>query len=548
MVFVILAFVAMGVLAWVPSVEQASALGAGGCDVNGNGSIDSYEYCSSWGWGWVRYTIGSSGPSGGFSASYNPDGYYWGSTADTSSKNVAHLCQSYGADSVWMFTVSTSNTNLRRVFGMQATGSASKDYGTNPDTVHNYYNSSQKLYDGGKPWSTSPSGGNSLGWFCYISNPSWNIGVSASVSPATAKVGDTVTWTYLVRNNGPATTNKAVSYTTSGDRPGSSGSLGSGTGSGGSVTPTSTSYKIVDSDAGKQLCMSVVATPKSNSSSSSVASQACVSVPVDLYGSWGQYAISATGNIKGMASGGGLSGGIHGFIGTLQGIDTPCTISNLTLANTSTTVCNGNNMGAYSSDSGMPNVVGRFVGDNGNYYTNTTSLNVTASGVKAVTTSLNIPATGSGASTIPLGKWLVIDARGQVVNINGDIKYNTGTVSNIKDIPQLVILAKDINIAANVKQVDAWLIAGDYIDTCSGYTYSGNLSRQVCNQQLLVNGPIMTSHLYMNRTFGEDVDAGTLGQSAEKFNLGGDAYLWSMAMASDGSITPVVSTELPPRY
>src|SRR5690606_36039429 len=56
------------------------------------------------------------------------------------------------------------------------------------------------------------SWGTNVAWFCYTDNPVWNIGVSTSVSKSTAIPGDTITWTHTIRNNGPAKTNKAVTY------------------------------------------------------------------------------------------------------------------------------------------------------------------------------------------------------------------------------------------------------------------------------------------------------------------------------------------------
>lgn len=498
---------------------------------------------------WYDYDISSNGPSCGFKT----DGGGCHRAPSGSWDNVKATCSGQQASSVWVFVAFYPNGSDVKSFTY--THAFDSDYGrqsavgaTPLATVQGYFDYAVSIGMASGTW------GQDIGWFCWNPSWKWTMEPSTSVSSPTARIGDTVTWTHIVKNTGSIGGSTQI-FATNGAGGNIQQCFGSGTvvgiGSGASNNSCTTSYTIKDSDVGKPVCQGTSVYWYSNNPSGTWKYDdpgRCVSIVQDIYGSWGQYAISATGSIKGMASGGALSGGLAGFVGTLQGVDAPCAISNLTLANTGTTVCNGNNMGSYSSDSGMPNVVGRFVGDNGNYYTNTTSLNVTESGVKAVIGTMSIPNSGTAASTIPIGKWLVLDARNQVVNINGDIKYDTSTITNIKDIPQLVILAKAINIAANVKQVDAWLVASDYIDTCSGYTYTGDLSRQVCNQQLLVNGPIMTSHLYMNRTFGEDPSAGTLGQSAERFNLGGDAYLWSMAMASDGSITPVISTELPPRY
>ena len=68
-----------------------------------------------------------------------------------------------------------------------------------------------------------------------------------------------------------------------------------------------------------------------------------------------------------------------------------------------------------------------------------------------------------------------------------------------------VIIAKNIVIKAGVTNVDAWLIANNEATTGTIYTCDqvGN-SSGVCDGKLLVNGPVVTDHLYLYRTAGSD--------------------------------------------
>lgn len=154
-------------------------------------------------------------------------------------------------------------------------------------------------------------------------------------------------------------------------------------------------------------------------------------------------------------------------------------------------------------------------------------------------------------SDIPAGKSVVIIASG-TVTIAGDISYTDGTLTKLRDIPQVVIIARDINIQDNVGRVDAWLIATSpdpahgIINTCSNF--SGSLTSKKCSNLLQVNGPVVTNKLILNRTAGSDTGDES-GDPAERFNLRADAYLWAQLQASgNNKAQTVYSVELPPRF
>src|SRR5690606_8287154 len=121
---------------------------------------------------------------------------------------------------------------------------------------------------------------------------------------------------------------------------------------------------------------------------------------------------------------------------------------------------------------------------------------------------------------IPRGRSVTIVASG-TVTISGNITYTEDTLGSINDIPQVVIVANNINIQDNVSRVDAWLVAENTINTCANVT--GNLTSEKCNTALEVNGPVVTDHLLLNRTAGSG-SGDESDDPAERFNLRPDAF------------------------
>lgn len=187
---------------------------------------------------------------------------------------------------------------------------------------------------------------------------------------------------------------------------------------------------------------------------------------------------------------------------------------------------------------------------------------------------------------------IIIDATGRTINIGANICYLDGTcslnnadsnmlrsnytvVNNIASLPQVLIFAKNINIAQSVSQLDAWLIADNNINTCSNFVAGsylpdgranrGTNTRQ-CNATLNINGPVFAKSLQLNRTAGakqgtghgnpdtawpdnQDLaDDGSI-TPAEIFNLRPDTYYWAYSQAQRYSQAIVTySRELAPRY
>ena len=189
---------------------------------------------------------------------------------------------------------------------------------------------------------------------------------------------------------------------------------------------------------------------------------------------------------------------------------------------------------------------------------------------------------------------IIIDATGRTLNIDANICYldptcrnnsstwsnylssNSTSISDITVLPQVLIFAKNINISANVSQIDAWLIAdAGTINTCKQFVkgsygsitnITGGTSTLECNYTLNVNGPVFAKSLLLNRTAGANPGTGIPNGEiawpdqqnladdgsvtpAEIFNLRPDTYYWAYSQAQRYSQAIVTySRELAPRY
>lgn len=259
------------------------------------------------------------------------------------------------------------------------------------------------------------------------------------------------------------------------------------------------------------------------------------------FGSWGEYALVASGDIFSMASGAGYSGGATNA--------TSCAVSLLTFANavggTSCTPATGK--GQYDVGGGFPAIGARLVATASLGNNPTVNLANVGTGSYAATGTVQL----SSTTPIPPGKWVVINAPNATVQINSNIQYTTNPLQTIADIPQVVIIANRINIAGGVGQVDSWLIASGtngVVSTCSDVAVATQLRSNNCNNRLTVNGPVLARQLLLYRTAGSDAGAGS-GNPAEVFNFRPDAYLWATSyQGGAGRIQSVYTKELPPRF
>lgn len=277
------------------------------------------------------------------------------------------------------------------------------------------------------------------------------------------------------------------------------------------------------------------------------------------YGSWGEYASYSRGTTSStFSTQAGLRNGA-------AGATPPLTLNGLTFANSATTqfghfmtgtspnspslvptntvaeyfAKNAQKIPSVSGTIDLPTVLSTIAGDaRGAGVKPPVQVDAAATDTTALT----------GDVTIPKGKSVIIVATGTVV-IKSNIAYTTDTLSSLNDIPQMVIVAHNIQIDPRVTNIDAWLVAdtiNGVLSTC--YPAPAQLTMGDCNQTLRVNGPTTTNKLHLYRTAGSDGDA-TLDDSAETFANRGDAYLWAQNYTvSPGTFTTTMRTELPPRY
>ena len=262
----------------------------------------------------------------------------------------------------------------------------------------------------------------------------------------------------------------------------------------------------------------------------------------NVYGSWGEYGIIANGKAY-SASGAGLSSSFNGRSGV-----TPRDSNKLTFANIP-------KYGNFSSTSSVPdNFTLPSVGGTRGNISGNVDVNSLASGEY---NAGNVTLTGSKLS---VGKSIVIKSSG-VVRISGDLLYTD--TNDVRQLPQLIIYAKNIIIEPSVGEVNAWLITqkDGYVSTCgvviSARDWLNGVSESSCGkQQLKINGPIKTGRLFLRRTYGGKHASSAKndpnmhpGTPAEIINLRADTYIWAYNnYRNTGAISTMNVRELPPRY
>lgn len=270
-----------------------------------------------------------------------------------------------------------------------------------------------------------------------------------------------------------------------------------------------------------------------------------------IFGSWSEYGILAPGTVVGMASAAGLSGG--------NSLLTQRDWSRLTFSNTHE---GASVFGSYTAASTTQSVVDVLASEAGAVVPEFEAYPDIGGLLSSGTYTFSGSSIDLMGTSIPHGRSIVLNATGKTVNITGNITYTGGPLTSFSQIPQLIIIAQDINIDQSVTNVDAWLIASDTLVTCSydnamasnlksaGATLTDNLrlTAATCDQQLTVNGFVSTSKLWLRRTAGSGTGAQS-GDPAEVFNLRADAYLWAQNLTG-ANITyrTTYVKEAPPRF
>lgn len=263
------------------------------------------------------------------------------------------------------------------------------------------------------------------------------------------------------------------------------------------------------------------------------------------FGSWVEYGIFAPGVVSGVASASGLAEGYGGAVAA-----NPDLWSKLTFANTL------GEYGHYTSTTNMgpvTNTAEYFLRGRAIARDLTSVSEVAINGADAATGLYQKPNGNLAldASTLEKGKLVIVSVPEGTVTIRGNLSYAAGPYGSMNEIPQLIIIARNIVINSNVTNVDAWLLAqggdgsGGSINTCD---FAGMLTSEVCNAPLRVNGPVMAKDLQLRRTGGSGVGNAS-GDAAEVFNLRADAYLWSYREGrSSVRAQTTYTTELPPQF
>lgn len=263
------------------------------------------------------------------------------------------------------------------------------------------------------------------------------------------------------------------------------------------------------------------------------------------YGSWAEYGIVASGTVNdgGMASATGYGGGV-------DPLSSFCSLSLLSVSNTSGSLCSVGHYtvgGANSVVTTLTQALSPTSNLSGSAITvDLRSSGSTANGIYSLSNDTVFNVTGP----VGAGRWIVINAPDKNIRIENNIEYSDGPFSSVSNLPQVVIIAKNIVISDAVTKIDAWLFADETLNTCDApsVTEPAGLTADVCNKQLTVNGPVSAHTLLLYRTAGAGPQTQS-GDPAEVFNTRPDAALWMMYLKSIGTkAQAVVTDELPPRY
>ncbi|MBC7565261.1 hypothetical protein H7100_03485 [Candidatus Saccharibacteria bacterium] len=263
-----------------------------------------------------------------------------------------------------------------------------------------------------------------------------------------------------------------------------------------------------------------------------------------IYGSWGEYGVMATGVISGIGSG-------SAFAGRGLAHATTCSYTFLTFSNATSGNCKSTpaaSYGKYALGTTIPDVAASFPVSSAAATLRGTINASTLSGTYK--TAGNITLTGG---TLPKGRKVIINTYNTVtrkyndITIAGNITYTTDPLTSSSQIPQLILIAGNINIQDNVTKVDAWLSSEGTLNTCSNVNRT-SITINNCKNLLTINGPVMAKDVQLWRTAGS-LNGDDSGVPAEVFNLRPDAYLWGLSQSEQGGrLETVYTRELPPRF
>ena len=141
----------------------------------------------------------------------------------------------------------------------------------------------------------------------------------------------------------------------------------------------------------------------------------------------------------------------------------------------------------------------------------------------------------------------IVKASAGDVYIDGNIYYNANGLTNINQVPKLIIYGRNVYIACSVTEVDAIIIADGVIDTCKD---GGGDSASTRSNQLYIRGMTISNTLTLGRTYGAATGVYS-DVPAEIINYDSSAILWGKHMAGVGesnTMTMTYTREIAPRY
>ncbi|MDO4612287.1 MAG: hypothetical protein Q4B29_02400, partial [Candidatus Saccharibacteria bacterium] len=263
------------------------------------------------------------------------------------------------------------------------------------------------------------------------------------------------------------------------------------------------------------------------------------------FGSWVEQAIIANGTVTGLASGATLADGngslSQATLSTEKATKTFCKdFSPLSFANYASTFFSSamcptvdavGNAGASSTGSNREALINYWLaGANvGNKKVNgainlhdatkyTDLSNAEGIAVRYVQSDGDISLNGE---TINAGETYLVRANN--VTLNGNIIYQNGAYNKMGQIPKLIIYAtNNVNITCNATKIDAILIAGGMVNTCSD---GGDVNSANRSKQLNILGMVIADALTLDRTYGAATGANS-GIPAEIINYDTSTLLW----------------------
>lgn len=257
------------------------------------------------------------------------------------------------------------------------------------------------------------------------------------------------------------------------------------------------------------------------------------------YGSWADFAVIANKDIAKFASAASIARGItHTTLSTIL-----CNTDHLTIAN--------------SQCSGAEQVTA--LGDSKIISESTTLQKLYSRYVEGRAESIliqqdtltagDITAKGLDPNNFFSSHPFVVYSSGDLV-ISTNILSTTSRTYSQNFTPQAILIAEgNIKIDQTVTNLDAWIVAGGEVDTCTSGHDAISLHSNVCNQQLTIRGTILANKISLKRTYGGDVNTGSINTPAEIIHYTPALMLFT-ARESERSLLPETTYlhKLPVRY